>query len=84
VRAEAAAQVAKNPILATALMAELGHARAVEIAREAVQRGLPVLDVARERAGLADPLLHNLLDAGRLCGEFGRADGDGKSDAPST
>jgi len=72
VRPEAAAQVANNPILATALMAELGHARAVAIARDAVQRGVPVFEAARS-AGLPAARLRELLDPERLCGEFGRA-----------
>ena len=75
VRAEAATNVARNPILATALIAELGHARAVEIARDAVQRGAPVLEAARS-TGLPEATLRQLLDAERLCGEFGRERGD--------
>ncbi len=71
VRPEAAANVAKNPILATALMVDLGHARAVEIARDAVQRGVPVLEAARS-TGLPDEKLRQLLDPERLCGDFGR------------
>ncbi|MBL9080128.1 MAG: aspartate ammonia-lyase [Planctomycetes bacterium] len=71
VRSEAAAAVAANPILATALMADIGHARAVAVARDAVQRGVPVLDAARA-TGLDEALLRQRLDPERLCGEFGR------------
>jgi fumarate hydratase class II len=71
VRAEAAAAVAQNPILATALMADVGHARAVAIARDAVQRGIPVLEAARA-TGLAAATLRERLDPERLCGDFGR------------
>ena len=72
VRPEAAAAVAKNPILATALLAELGHDLAASIAAEAVASGRSVLDVARERSGLPEARLQKLLDPEDLCGEIGR------------
>lgn len=72
VRASAADEVAKNPILATALVADIGHDRAAELARAAADGGLPVLEVARDRGLLPLPRLQDLLDVNRLCGSFGR------------
>jgi fumarate hydratase, class II len=72
VRPEPAAAAAQNPILATALAAEIGHERAAAIAREAVERGVSVLEVARARSGLPAARLQKLLDLGDLCGELGR------------
>lgn len=82
VRPEAAAAVAQNPVLATALAAEIGHDAAAAIAREAVSQQRSVFDVARERSGLAESLLHNLLDPTRLCGDFGRQPGDAPGKDP--
>jgi len=72
VRPTAAAATARNPILATALLAEIGHERAATIARIAAERNATVLEVARELAGLPEVRLRELLDAERLCGEDGR------------
>ena len=71
VRPDADAAVARNPILATALMADVGHARAVEIAQEAVRRGVTVADAAGG-VGLDEAALRERLDPRRLCGEIGR------------
>ena len=76
--AAAADSVARNPILATALVAELGHDRAAQLARDAVARGATVLDVALEQRLLPEARLRELLDVQRLCGERGRErDGPG-------
>lgn len=72
VRPEPAADVARNPILATALAAAIGHDRAAAIAREASERAVPVLEVARVRSGLSEERLRSLLDPGGLCGDVGR------------
>jgi fumarate hydratase, class II len=71
VRPGAAAAVTRNPILATALAPEIGHRAAAEIAREAVERGVGVFEVARERGVLPEAQLRELLDPARLCGERG-------------
>jgi fumarate hydratase class II len=72
VRANAAHEVAKNPILATALVADIGHDRAAELARAAAERGLPVFELARDRGLLPVSRLQELLDVDRLCGSVGR------------
>lgn len=71
VRPDADAAVARNPILATALMADVGHARAVEIAQAAVRRGVTVAEAAAG-VGLDEATLRERLDPRRLCGEIGR------------
>ncbi len=61
-----AEQVARNPILVTALNARIGYDRAAEIAKEAYRSGRPVLDVAAERTDLTRDELAHLLDPRRL------------------
>jgi fumarate hydratase class II len=72
VRPESATRVAGNPILATALVREIGHDRAAALARAAVAQGVPVLEVARARGLLPVPRLQELLDPARLCGDSGQ------------
>ena len=65
-RARLAAQVAHNPMLATALAPRLGYERAAEIAQRAYREGRPVRDVALELSGLDAETLDRLLDPRRL------------------
>jgi fumarate hydratase, class II len=74
-RDEAAREVEKNPILATALVADLGHDRAAEVARAATAQGLPVLAFALQQRLLPEARLRELLDVTRLCGDVGRERG---------
>jgi fumarate hydratase class II len=71
VRPEAGREVERNPILATALVAQLGHDRAAELARDTVARGATVRDVASEQQLVPEPRLAELLDVRRLAGERG-------------
>jgi fumarate hydratase class II len=48
--------------LATALVPHIGYDAAAELAKEALARDLPVIDVARERALVDERTLRNLLD----------------------
>ena len=68
----ASARVVQNPILATALTAEIGYEKAAKIAKAAAEQGRSVADVARELTGLEPKQLAELLDPLRLCGEDGR------------
>lgn len=66
------ADLARNPILATALNPHIGYARAAEIAKQAAREGRPVLEVAIERCagvpGLDRKRLETLLDPRRMTG----------------
>jgi fumarate hydratase, class II len=64
--ARLAAQAARNPILATALVPALGYARAAEIAQRAYTQGRPVQEVAAELSDLDAATLERLLDPRRL------------------
>jgi fumarate hydratase class II len=62
-------QLARNPVLATALNPRIGYERSAEIAREASRRGVPVIDVAAEMTDLPRDELEALLDPRALtCG----------------
>jgi fumarate hydratase class II len=78
---EGSSAVRLNPILATALVPEIGHERAAAIAREAAQRGVSVLEVARQRTDLSPERLDQLLDPQRLSGERGGEAGRDSDDA---
>ena len=80
--AGSAARVAHNPILATALNAEIGYEAAAAIAKEAAASGRSVLEVARERTDLSRERLAVLLDPSVLCGELGRARDADAADRP--
>jgi fumarate hydratase, class II len=56
----------KNPILATALAPRIGYDRSAEIAKEALQSGRSVAEVARERTSLTENELHEILDPAKL------------------
>ena len=56
------ANLARNPILVTALNREIGYSRAAEIAKRAYQEGRTVLDVALEMTDIPPQALARLLD----------------------
>lgn len=58
--------LARNPILVTALNREIGYSQAAEIAKRAYQEGRPVLDVALEMTDLSRQKLEQLLDPKKL------------------
>ncbi len=58
--------IARNPILITALNAQIGYERGAAIAKQAYREGRPILDVAREHTKLDDRSLRRLLDPKRL------------------
>ena len=60
------ANLARNPILVTALNAEVGYNKAAQIAKRAYQDGRPVLEVAVEMTGLSREQLSTLLDPKNL------------------
>ena len=60
------ANLARNPILVTALNRKIGYSRAAEIARRSYQEGRPVLEVALEMTDLPHDELAELLDPKRL------------------
>jgi fumarate hydratase class II len=60
------AELARNPILATALNPLIGYQKAAEIAKQAYREGRPILDVAQEQTGLPRDELARLLDPARL------------------
>lgn len=55
--------------MATALVPEIGYDRAAEIAKESYRSGQTVRDVARQKSGLAEERLDELLDPRRQTGE---------------
>ncbi len=61
-----AANLARNPILVTALNREIGYSRAAEIAKRAYREGRAVLDVAVEMTDLPRETLARLLDPKQL------------------
>lgn len=65
-RDHAAATLARNPILVTALNTEIGYEAAAKIAKLAYQQGRPILDVAVEQTGLERAVLAALLDPAKL------------------
>jgi fumarate hydratase class II len=60
------ANLARNPILVTALNREIGYTRAAEIAKQAYQQNRPILDVALEMTDLDATALVSLLDPANL------------------
>jgi fumarate hydratase, class II len=65
-RANIEANLARNPVLVTALNREIGYSRAAEIAKRAYQEGRPVLEVAMEMTDLSKQKLADLLDPKKL------------------
>jgi fumarate hydratase class II len=68
-RGRAASLVEQSLALATALVPALGYDRAAAIAKEAADTGRTVREVARERSGLPEEQLAELLDPARQTGE---------------
>lgn len=60
------ANLARNPILVTALNREIGYNKAAEIAKRAYQEKRPILDVAAEMTDLPLDKLTELLNPGNL------------------
>ncbi len=62
------AALARNPILVTALNAEIGYEAGARIAKMAYESGRPIVDVAAEETGIERDRLAALLDPMRLTG----------------
>jgi fumarate hydratase class II len=58
----------RNPILATALVPEIGYDLAAAIVKTAMSEGRSIQDVAKEKTDLDDETLDRLLDLKRLTG----------------
>ncbi|WP_019022034.1 lyase family protein [Thioalkalivibrio sp. ALE23] len=58
----------RNPILVTALNAEIGYEAGARIAKEAYASGRPIIEVAAEHTGMDRDRLRGLLDPLRLTG----------------
>lgn len=61
-----AQNLARNPILATALNPVIGYRKAAEIAKQALQQNRPILEVAVEMTDIDESTLEELLDPGEL------------------
>jgi fumarate hydratase class II len=61
-----ATNLARNPILVTALNAKIGYDKAAQIAKAAYQQQLAIIDVAAEMTDLSRAELTELLDPKRL------------------
>ena len=58
--------LARNPILVTALNREIGYSMAAEIAKRAYREGRPIIELAIEMTDLDEARLRELLDPGNL------------------
>jgi len=58
--------LARNPVLVTALNPVIGYGAAAEIAKKAYAAGRPILDVAAEETDLGRDELERLLDPKKL------------------
>ncbi|MGM0553872.1 MAG: class II fumarate hydratase [Pseudomonadota bacterium] len=58
----------RNPILVTALNAEIGYEAGARIAKEAYASGRPIIEVAAEATSIPRERLEQLLDPARLTG----------------
>lgn len=58
--------LARNPILITALNREIGYSKAAEIAKSAYREARPIIDVAMEMTDLDEAQLRQLLDPKNL------------------
>jgi fumarate hydratase class II len=56
------ANLARNPILVTALNREIGYSKAAEIAKRAYREGRPILEIAQEMTDLPPERLAELLN----------------------
>ena len=61
-----AENLARNPVLITALNDRIGYERGAAIVKQAYREGRAVIDVAREVTGLSQPELQDALDPLRL------------------
>ncbi|WP_341501275.1 class II fumarate hydratase [Gallaecimonas sp. GXIMD4217] len=61
------ASLDRNPILVTALNAEIGYQQAAAIAKQAYAEGRPILEVALEKTDIPEARLKKLLDPRKLC-----------------
>ncbi|WP_406667147.1 class II fumarate hydratase [Gallaecimonas sp. GXIMD1310] len=59
--------LARNPILVTALNSEIGYQKAAAIAKQAYAEGRPIIEVAKEQTNLGEERLKALLDPAKLC-----------------
>ncbi|MDH3220026.1 MAG: class II fumarate hydratase [Gammaproteobacteria bacterium] len=64
--ASLAQNLARNPILVTALNPIIGYRRAAEIAKRALAENRPILEMAVEMTDIDESTLKDLLDPGRL------------------
>ena len=64
--AKLAENLARNPVLVTALNRKVGYARAAEIAKRAYAEGRDIMEVAVEMTDLDPAQLHELLDPANL------------------
>jgi fumarate hydratase class II len=60
------ANLAKNPILVTALNREIGYSKAAEIAKRAYREKRPILEIAQEMTDLPPEKLAQLLNPRKL------------------
>jgi fumarate hydratase class II len=67
-RERAGAYVEQSLAMGTALAPEIGYERAAELVKEAYRSGRTVREVARERSGIAEARLNELLDPERQSG----------------
>jgi fumarate hydratase class II len=59
---------ARNPILATALVPEIGYDASAKLAQEALASGRSIFEVARQRTSLSEEDLRVLLDPEHMTG----------------
>ena len=67
-RKRAGAYVEQSLAMGTALAPEIGYQKATELVKEAYRRGRTVREVAREKSGIAEARLNELLDPERQAG----------------
>jgi fumarate hydratase class II len=67
-RERAGAYVEQSLAMGTALAPEIGYEKATELVKEAYRSGRTVREVAREKSGIAEARLNELLDPERQAG----------------
>jgi fumarate hydratase, class II len=67
-RERAGAYVEQSLAMGTALAPEIGYEKAAELVKEAYRSGRTVREVAREKSGVAEARLNELLDPERQAG----------------
>jgi len=65
----AGAFVEQSLAMGTALAPEVGYERAAELVKQAYRTGKTVREVAREKSGIPEPRINELLDPVRQSGE---------------